>query len=361
MAAPLSSEGRVHAVLRSPIEPARSAPSGRRTCGCSPPWRGTPAWRSPTAQLVGRLRAELSAKEHAATHDALTGMANRRGLLGHVPDLLAGGVTGDDPCGRAGPVPGRERRPRPRLRRPAAAAVGAALPALTGGFAARLGGDEFAVAAPVAGLEQALEIAELVRAAIASPVVIDGLTVHTAATVGIALAPEHGDDPAELLQHADLALALGEATRAPGCQVYDPQEGARAFGVWRWPPTCGWRWPRARLEVWYQPQAEARTGKVVGVEALLRWRHPVFGSVRPDEAIALAEQTGLMPDITEYVLRTALDQRAQWAADGIHLDVAVNLSARDLMDPELPAKVAGCWPRAAARPLRSPWRSPRAR
>jgi EAL domain-containing protein (putative c-di-GMP-specific phosphodiesterase class I) len=77
------------------------------------------------------------------------------------------------------------------------------------------------------------------------------------------------------------------------------------------------------------------------VEALLRWRHPVFGSVLPDEAIAIAEQTGLMPAITEYVLRTALRQRAAWAADGICLEVAVNLSARDLMDPDLPDRVVG--------------------
>jgi EAL domain-containing protein (putative c-di-GMP-specific phosphodiesterase class I) len=95
------------------------------------------------------------------------------------------------------------------------------------------------------------------------------------------------------------------------------------------------------VEVWYQPQAEAATGKVVGVEALLRWRHPVFGPVPPDEAITLAEQTGLMPAITEHVLRTALRQRAAWAADGIRLDIAVNLSARDLMDPQLPTNVAG--------------------
>ena len=70
------------------------------------------------------------------------------------------------------------------------------------------------------------------------------------------------------------------------------------------------------LDVWYQPQAEARTGKVVGVEALLRWRHPVFGPVTPDEVIALAEQTGLIPDITEYVLRTALNQRAHGPPTG---------------------------------------------
>jgi EAL domain-containing protein (putative c-di-GMP-specific phosphodiesterase class I) len=154
------------------------------------------------------------------------------------------------------------------------------------------------------------------------------------------LAPKHGSEPAELLQHADLALALGKRHRA-GVSIYDPQEGARSRRRLALATDLRVALAEGAVEVWYQPQAEARTGKVVGVEALLRWRHPVFGSVRPDEAITLAEQTGLMPAITEYVLRTALHQRAAWAAGGIRLDVAVNLSARDLMDPQLPAKVAG--------------------
>ena len=340
MAAPLSNEGRIHAVLTVTDRTSDVSTFGAEDLRLFTALAGHASVALANGHLVGQLRAELTAREHAATHDALTGMANRRGLLGRVPDLLAAGsgvlilVAGMDRFQDVNDALGHDFGDR------LLQAVGAALPVLEGGFTARLGGDEFAVAAPVTGVEQAREIADLVRAAIAAPLVIDGLTIHTSATVGMAMDSGRGEDPAELLQHADLALAMAKRLRA-GVQVYDPQEGARSRRRLALATDLRVALAESALEVWYQPQAEARTGQVVGVEALLRWRHPVFGSVSPDELIALAEQTGLMPAITEYVLRTTLNQRAAWAADGIVLDVAVNLSARDLMDPRLPDRVAG--------------------
>ena len=339
MAASMSNEGRIHAVLAVTDRTSDVSTFSPEDLRLFAALTGHASVALENGLLVDRLRAELSAKEHAASHDALTGMANRRGFLEQVPALLAGGgstvvlLAGLDRFQDVNDALGHDFGDR------VLKAVGVCLSPLPGWVTARLGGDEYAVAARVACPERAAEIADLVRASIAAPIVIDGLTVYTTATVGVALAPEHSGDPTELLQQADLALGLAKRHRT-GVEIYDPEEGARGRRRLALATDLRLALAEGALDVWYQPQAQARTGRVVGVEALLRWRHPQFGFVMPDEAIALAERTGLLPAITEYVLRTALTQRAAWAAGGNPLDVAVNLSAQDLMDSELPTKVA---------------------
>jgi len=158
------------------------------------------------------------------------------------------------------------------------------------------------------------------------------------ASIGIALAPAHGDDAATLLRHADVAMYVAKRGHQ-GHAVYDPaQDGNNPLrlglmGELRAAIAQG------ELLLYYQPKLDHTSGRVSGVEALLRWPHPVHGLIAPDQFIPLAEQTGLIAPLTWWVLETALAQCQTWARAGLLLGVAVNLSARTLHDLALPARI----------------------
>jgi diguanylate cyclase (GGDEF)-like protein len=205
---------------------------------------------------------------------------------------------------------------------------------------ARLGGDEFAVLLPdVAGATAAQDVAAKVRRCLEEPFVVDDLALHAEASIGIALVPEHGHDAESLVQRADVAMyqakeahsghALYDAAR----DEYDPArlglvgELRRAIGG-------------DELVLHYQPKLDLASGGIEGVEALVRWQHPRHGRIPPGEFIPLAERTGLMKPLTLWVLETAIGQCATWQRDGLDLSVAVNLSAANLVDMDLPDDVA---------------------
>jgi len=205
---------------------------------------------------------------------------------------------------------------------------------------ARLGGDEFAVLLPaVDGLESTLAVAERIRGALSAPLELDGVPIAIEASIGIALHPEHGDAVEELMQRADVAMYAAKSAHAPwslyspGDDPYSPERlamvGELRAGI-----------ENGQLELHYQPKAELPGGEVRSVEALVRWRHPRMGLVSPADFIPLAEHTGLIRPLTLRVLEDALAQCAAWAAEGLDLPVAVNLSARNLADPDLPDLVA---------------------
>ncbi len=202
-----------------------------------------------------------------------------------------------------------------------------------------LGGDEFAVLLPGATTEGASGVAEKLRVALQQPINIDGVMLDLDASIGIAVYPEHGNDAAELLQHADVAMYVAKQAHI-GFLVYDPavdQHSPKRLAL-----LGGLRraLERDELVLHYQPKADLATGQIRSVEGLVRWQHPEHGLLGPGEFIPLAERTGLIHPLTRWVLAAALDQAARWQRAGLHLSVAVNISTRCLLDPTFPDQVA---------------------
>jgi diguanylate cyclase (GGDEF)-like protein len=208
----------------------------------------------------------------------------------------------------------------------------------SGDLLARLGGDEFGVI--VAGVDRgaAQATAKRLRDALQAPFVLDELTLHLDASFGVALVPEHGDDVDQLLQRADLAMYQAKSAGS-GVETYVPDRDGNVDERLVSTEELRTALYDDQLVLHYQPKLTVATGKIAGVEALVRWQHPQRGLVYPDQFLPLAESAGLMPALTTVVLDQALRQCAAWRADGIELSVAVNLSASDLLDTELPGLV----------------------
>jgi len=198
---------------------------------------------------------------------------------------------------------------------------------------ARLRGDEFALLLPGAGASLAQQVAAKVLRALERPVMLEKLPIEVGASAGIAISPENGDTAELLLRRADLALQAARrsenrcALYSDACEQHDPKQLA-LLGELRQALESH------QLLLHYQPKVDLKTRRLVGAEALVRWRHPRRGLVPPDQFIALAEQGGLIKPLTRFVLGEALNQCGIWARDQ-PLPVAVNLSARDLHDPDL--------------------------
>jgi diguanylate cyclase (GGDEF)-like protein len=205
---------------------------------------------------------------------------------------------------------------------------------------ARLGNDEYAILqAGAGGVENALALAATVQSALQAPVTFDGVALNVEASIGIALVPDHARSADELLQRADMALDRARSRRGR-VEVYAPEHhrsGAERLAL------LGEVRPaleRGEFRLFYQPQIALRTGRVTGVEALLRWRHPKRGMIAPLQFISLIEQTALVGPVTLHVIDLALRQSALWRKAGLELGMSVNLSARNLHDPELPEQIA---------------------
>jgi diguanylate cyclase (GGDEF)-like protein len=283
------------------------------------------------SQLIGRL-------EHQALHDALTGLGNRvqfdtqvrRAMQERRPnEKLAVMLLDLDRFKEINDTLGHHHGDR-LLRE-----VGTRLTRDLGPdwSVARLGGDEFAVLLRgMTEIEDARRAAVRVRDIVSRPFPIEGLTLDVGASVGIAVCPDDGEDVTTLLQRADVAMY--EAKADEGIAAYarerDHNSPRRLALVGQLREAI----EDETLEVHYQPKAELQSGRIVGAEALLRWNLP-SGRVRPDEFIPIAEHTGLIRPLTRFVFDKAIVQCGAWKARGLDLYVSVNLSARDLMDPDL--------------------------
>ena len=217
----------------------------------------------------------------------------------------------------------------PRLRR----AVGAT------GLIARLGGDEFAVVMPnISDADQSLQIAVRIRKQLNQPVRLEGMNLQVDASIGIAIYPDHGDEPGELLKRADIAMYKAKRAHT-GTEFYlateqgSSREQLALAGEFRDALRNG------GLTVYYQPKADLRTGDVAGVEALVRWEHPTLGLLPPARFLGLVEQIGLMRQVTSFVLDAALHQVGQWLESGRRLAVSVNVGPADLLDEVFPDEV----------------------
>jgi diguanylate cyclase (GGDEF)-like protein len=205
---------------------------------------------------------------------------------------------------------------------------------------ARLGGDGYAVlVSDTSGVSGALSMAAAVRSSLESPIVLDDAEVSIEATIGIAVMGVHADAPNVLLQRADAALSHARA-RCTGVEVYSAE--CDHFDAARLALLGQVRGALARGEfvLHYQPQVDLRTGSITGVEALVRWHHPVHGLLSPPRFIPLIEQTALIGPLTLHLIDQAASQMVAWRRLGISLQMSVNLSARNLLDQELPQQVA---------------------
>jgi diguanylate cyclase (GGDEF)-like protein len=206
---------------------------------------------------------------------------------------------------------------------------------------ARFGGDEFALLLPdVSDEAGAAFVAERIRDALALPLVLEGIAVEAESSVGIALFPEHGTDPDQLLQRADVAMYQAKEDHVGHC-VYRPESDRHSPRRLALLSEVRSGLDRGDFRVLYHPIVDVGSGAVRSVEALIRWEHPVHGLVMPGEFIPLAERTGLIRPLTLYVLESALAQCARWRESGIRVGVSVNLSARNLLDTSFPDQVAG--------------------
>ena len=185
---------------------------------------------------------------------------------------------------------------------------------------------------------QAVLAAVKILRALDRPIAHEGGSAVLRPRVGIATLPEHGYDPAELLMAADVSCHIA-ATREEGYHVFQGDEEVESE-VYRGLDLDLERAVRANeLEIHWQPQVELATGRAVGVEALVRWRHPQAGEVPPKRLVGIAERTGLIGSLTYWILNAALRQLAEWRAAGIEPRLAINLSVATLTDRELPSVV----------------------
>ncbi|MDP3714407.1 MAG: bifunctional diguanylate cyclase/phosphodiesterase [Mycobacteriales bacterium] len=290
-------------------------------------------------RLVDRLR-------HEAMHDGLTGLPNRAALESAARDALVQTRVGaspgvalllmdldgfkevNDTLGHLhGDLLLKVVADRLRTHAPETALV------------ARLGGDEFAVLLPTtAQVDEALAVGRALLASLEEPASLEDVRLEVGASIGVSVAPVDGDEIGALLKCADVAMYAAKSASA-GVVAYrrdldghDPAKLLIATELRR-------GLADDELRVYAQPQLDLRSGEVVGVEVLVRWQHPERGLLLPDEFVPVAERTGLLRPLTATVLGEGVAACARWYAEGRVLGVAVNLSPRSLLDPDLVADV----------------------
>jgi diguanylate cyclase (GGDEF)-like protein len=204
---------------------------------------------------------------------------------------------------------------------------------------ARLGGDEFTVIAPFEGKNGVETLARRLVASMVDPFVVASYELMVTASVGISLCPRDGARPAELLMRADNAMYRAKERGRNNFQFYEPSMGLRAQRLHLLERELRHALTGQQLMLHYQPKVELASGRCVGMEALIRWEHPGLGAVSPAEFIPVAEEIGAIVPIGELALREACRQVAAWRALGRECSVAVNLSSRQLRQPDLASSI----------------------
>ncbi len=297
-----------------------------------------------TWMSVRELRAQTRERHRQSVTDHLTGLANRRRLFDALDAMLAeppedrpafaflfidldgfkrindsfGHPVGDEVLKRVG------QRLLDALR--------------ASDLLARVGGDEFAALLVGTTGDQALAIAQRVRASLDEPFRLDAVRAGIGASIGIALAPEDAHDGDGLMACADTAMYRAKLAGS-GFARYDPALD-RGGNKLRLADELNEAIDSSQLVLHYQPQLELTADEVQTVEALVRWQHPEHGLIPPLTFLPLAEQAGLMPKLTRWVLNRALAQDRSWERVGQRVRVSVNVSASDLVDPAFPDMVA---------------------
>jgi diguanylate cyclase (GGDEF)-like protein len=282
-----------------------------------------------------RLRRQVKVNAYMAEHDALTNLPNRVLFHRRVQEALRRGRETAQPTTIAIIDLDRFKEINDTLGHyngdRLLAALSERMAAHLRGLdaLARLGGDEFGIV--LAGVREPEEILIRLRQVIEHEVEISGLPLIVEASIGYVVAPEHGQDVDELLQLADVAMYVAKAQHA-GVIRYDPSQNHYDAANLALVSELRVALDEDQLVLFYQPKVSLQDGRVDAVEALIRWRHPELGLLSPDRFIPLAEQTGLIDRVTEWVATRAIADLRSWS-DG--LSVAVNVSARNLGHPSL--------------------------
>jgi diguanylate cyclase (GGDEF)-like protein len=345
VAVPILVADQVAGLLRVVGQPGAPAPFGPDDATRLQTLANHAAIALENTRLIDRLRLEATEREHQALHDPLTGLGNRRmftrELERRVRDAreCGGELTVclldlnrfkevNDVLGHSvGDALLREIADRLRRWAPERAT------------AVRLGGDEFAVLLPSPPEQARVELDALV-AAVFAPVAIAGVTLSVSAAIGLVGYPEHGNDPDLLVQRADIAMYAAKAQRGNAIVPFNLQAGDTSRRRLQLAADLDAAVAGGRLSLVYQPQARVCDGAITGVEALVRWHHPTLGPVAPDEFIGIAENTGTIRGLTRWVLATAVAQARAWRDAGIELEIAINVSAMNLLEPDLVDHVA---------------------
>lgn len=301
-----------------------------------------------------RLRAQADENERLSLQDPLTGLANRALFLQRLRNAIAERRDGaiaialidldrfkkvNDSLGhQAGDL---------LLREFALRVAGLVREA---DCFARLGGDEFALLLPALKDERPLvEVANRIAAALETPFFLNGLPIEIEASIGSVLYPDHGRDVETLVRRADAAMYLAKRDRT-GHRVWSPAQDDSQTEQIALIGELRRALEQHELILHYQPQARLDDGRIVAVEALVRWQHPTRGLVPPGKFVPLAQHTGLIRPLTLYVIEEALAQCRRWRDEGLDLGVAVNITARNLIDPDFPQVVEGLVARSGLDP-----------
>ncbi|MGI8712857.1 MAG: putative bifunctional diguanylate cyclase/phosphodiesterase [Solirubrobacteraceae bacterium] len=298
-----------------------------------------------TAISVRSLRAQTQERQHLSLTDHLTGLPNRRRLFDALEAFFRdapadrtqlaflfidldgfkqindsfGHPAGDDVLKRVGARLSGSLRPTDLL--------------------ARVGGDEFAVILSDSNPRQARAVAARLGADLEPPFAIAAVSAQIGMSIGIAIAPEHANDSNALMRCADVAMYRAKlASETFALYEHALDDGADRL---RLADELSAAIDTNQLVLHYQPQLDLRSGEIAKVEALVRWRHSALGMIPPLSFLPLAEEAGMMPKLTCWVLTTALRQCSRWRAAGKELRVSVNVSTTDLVDPEFPGIVSG--------------------
>lgn len=196
---------------------------------------------------------------------------------------------------------------------------------------ARLGGDEFAILLSNTDEEKARYISGKIHTALEEMFHINELKLYIKASIGIVIYPEHGKSANALLQKADVAMYVAKRNKL-GHSIYKPEDDQHSVGRLALMSDLRVALQKDELELHYQPKIDLDSGEIVGFEALLRWQHKKFGAIPPGQVIPLAEQTGSIGEITKWVIKKALLQLQQWRAQGINLNISINLSVYNIYD-----------------------------
>jgi diguanylate cyclase (GGDEF)-like protein len=291
------------------------------------------------------LRALAETRRQALT-DELTSMPNRRHFLRRLHDAITAGRASDtsvalllfdlDHFKELNDTLGHDAGDQLLCQ------VGERLHTVlrTSDTAARLGGDEFGVLlSGPCDPTRAERVADKILDAIAKPFPIKGLNLRVTASIGIALFPEHAGDDEQLMQHADVAMYEAKSTQT-GRACYASERDNNSLERLTLAGELSHALESEEIQAYFQPKADASSGRIVGVEALVRWLHPERGMIPPDQFVAVAEQAGLGRALTRRMLELALTQVKAWREAGLDLHVAVNTTVADLLDTHFPAEVA---------------------
>jgi len=290
------------------------------------------------ARARRRIGAQVEALDRAATHDELTGLPNRlgfqqaideRGFRRRAPAVVLVDIAGFHNLNES---LGTDRGDQVLF------TIGSRLAALEGPtLVARLGGDEFGLLLERGEEDRLTAFARAVRTALAAPLDVDGVRGGAEAVLGAAVMPLDGN-AAKVLQQAGVALRVAKENGS-GFELYEPPVGPTAVSRFSLANELRAALAGDELRVHYQPQADLASHAIRGVEALVRWEHPKLGLLTAGDFMPLAEQTSLAREIDRLVLDTAAAQWRPWHELGVALDLAVNMTALGLTDPELPEQI----------------------